>query len=115
MSAAELLYAPSVTSGASPLLYASNRDDPSQLGDAIAIFETTPALKPVAHVRTGLKHVRGMEFVGASKEYIVVGGKDGGGIKVYRRVSAAQGYLTQVAALVNGQIVQPTGFTWVNI
>ncbi|CCA68203.1 hypothetical protein PIIN_02069 [Serendipita indica DSM 11827] len=114
MSAAELLWAPSVTCGASPLLYASNRDDPSQ-NDAIAIFETTPALKPVAHVRTGLKHVRGMEFVGANKEYIVAGGMSGGGIKVFKRVSAAEGYLTQVAAFNSGQIVQPTGFTWIKV
>lgn len=112
MQAAELLYAPSPCGGsASPLLYASNRDDPSAGGDAITIFETTPQLKAVAYIRTGLKHVRALAFVGPTKQYVVAGGKDGGGIKVYERT--CQGYLTQKAALNAAQITQPTGFTWV--
>lgn len=114
MQAGELLYAPSPSGGlASPLLYASNRNDPSSLGDAIAVFETTPQLKVVAHVRTGLQHLRGMAFVGSTKEYIVVGGMNGGGIKVFKRVDASKGYLTQVAALGAGQVSQPTSFVWV--
>ncbi|KAG8791109.1 hypothetical protein FRC16_000581 [Serendipita sp. 398] len=57
MQAAELLYAPSTSgSSSSPLLYATNRNDPTN-SDAIAVFETTPSLKAVAYVRTGLQHV----------------------------------------------------------
>lgn len=110
----ELLYAPSPSGGsASPLLYASNRDDPATTGDAIAVFETTPQLTLVKHVRTGLKHLRGMAFLGPNKEYIIVGGMSGGGIKIYQRVPAAQGYLVQVAALSATQISQPAAYIWV--
>ncbi|KAG8826497.1 hypothetical protein FRC17_008215, partial [Serendipita sp. 399] len=56
MKGAELLYAPSPSgSSSSPLLYASNRNDPTN-SDAITVFETTPSLKAVAYVRTGLQH-----------------------------------------------------------
>lgn len=113
MQAGELIYAesPSGCGDSSPLLYASNRNDPSQ-SDAITVFETTPTLRAVAYVRTGLQHLRGMAFVGSHQEYIVVGGMNGGGIKVYKRVSSCQGYLTEIAALPAGQVSQPTGFTW---
>lgn len=103
MQAAELLYAESPCGGsASPLLYASNRGDPSSQGDAITVFEITPQLKAVAHIRTGMQQVRGMSFVGPTKQYIVAGGTNGGGVKVYERT--CQGYLTQKAALNSGQI-----------
>ncbi|PVG00800.1 3-carboxy-cis,cis-mucoante lactonizing enzyme [Serendipita vermifera] len=114
MEAAGLLYAESPSgSSSSPLLYASNRNDPSPSGDAITIFEIAPTLKAVAYVRTGVQHARALAFVGPNKEYIAVGGMNGGGIKVYKRVTASEGYLTQVAAFPAGQIYQPTGFTWV--
>jgi 6-phosphogluconolactonase (cycloisomerase 2 family) len=113
MKAAELLYAPSVTSGASPLLYASNRDENNAQGDALAVFETTPSLKLVKHVRTGLRHLRGVAFLGENKEWIIAGGMNGGGIKIFKRVPAEDGYLTQVAALNITQIGQPATFVWV--
>jgi hypothetical protein len=114
MEAAGLLYAESPSgSSSSPLLYASNRNDPSSLGDAITIFEIAPTLKAVAWVRTGVQHARALGFVGPNKEYIAVGGMNGGGIKIYKRVAASAGYLTQVAAFPAGKIYQPLGFTWV--
>ncbi|CAG8743012.1 11554_t:CDS:2, partial [Acaulospora colombiana] len=109
-AAAELLYAESPT----PLLYASNRNDPHPEGDAITVLETTPKLKPVAYVRTGLNYIRGMEFVGPKKEYVIAAGMNGGGIKVFKRVPAKLGYLSEVAHLPNGTIAQPSSFLWVN-
>jgi len=76
--AGELLFAHTPT----PLIYASNRDDPSAQGDAIAIFDINPLTK-VAEVRTGLQHLRGVAFVGENNGYLIAGGMKGGGIKIY--------------------------------
>jgi 6-phosphogluconolactonase (cycloisomerase 2 family) len=108
LAAAELLYAESPN----PLLYASNRNDPHPEGDAITVLETTPKLKAVAYVRTGLNYIRGMEFVGPKKEYVIAAGMNGGGIKVFKRVSAKSGYLSEVAHLPNGTVAQPSSFVW---
>ncbi|KAG8813510.1 hypothetical protein FRC17_001546 [Serendipita sp. 399] len=94
-----------------PLIYASNRDDPSSAGDAIAIFETNPLTK-VAEVRTGLNHLRGVAFVGEDNAYLIAGGMKGGGIKIYERVSAELGYLKEVASLATGVVDQPSSFIW---
>jgi len=103
--AGELLFAQNPT----PLLYASNRDDPSPQGDAIAIFELNP-LNKVAEVRTGLKHLRGVALIGDDDAYLIAGGMNGGGIKVYERVSADQGYLKEIAAIPAGVVDQPSSF-----
>jgi len=79
MLGGELLFAQNPT----PLLYASNRDDPSPGADAIAIFEVEP-LRKVAEVRTGLKHLRGVALVGEDDAYLIAGGMNGGGIKILR-------------------------------
>lgn len=106
--AGELLFAQTPT----PLIYASNRDDPSALGDAIAIFDINPLTK-VAEVRTGLQHLRGVALVGENNAYLIAGGMKGGGIKIYERVSADQGYLKEVASLAPGVVDQPSSFVWV--
>lgn len=93
-----------------PLLYASNRDDPDPAGDAIAIFETVPRLVRVAEVRTGLKHLRGVAFIGDDNEFLIAGGLNGGGIKIFERVSADQGFLREIASLKEGVVDQPTSF-----
>ncbi|KAG2158683.1 uncharacterized protein EDB93DRAFT_1076435 [Suillus bovinus] len=36
-------------------------------------------------VRTGLNHVQGMAFGGDEDKYLVVGGVEGGGVKVFER------------------------------
>ncbi|PVF92623.1 putative isomerase YbhE [Serendipita vermifera] len=95
----------------STLLYASNREDPSPGGDAIAIFQTNPLTK-VASIRTGLNHLRGVALVGPNEAYLIAGGMKGGGIKIYERVSADQGYLKEVASLPAGVVKQPSSFTW---
>lgn len=105
--AGELLFAQSPT----PLLYASNRDDPNPQGDAIAIFEINP-LQKVAEIRTGLQHLRGVALVGDNDAYLVAGGMKGGGIKVFERVSANQGYLKEIAAIPAGNVDQPSSFIW---
>lgn len=105
--AGELIFAQNPT----PLLYASNRDDPSPEGDAIAIFEPEP-LRKVAEIRTGLKHLRGVALVGDDDAYLIAGGMNGGGIKIYERVSADQGYLKELASFPAGTIDQPASFIW---
>lgn len=106
--AGELLLAQSPT----PIIYASNRDDPSSQGDAIAVFDINPLTK-VADVRTGLKHLRGVALVGEDNAYLIAGGMNGGGIKIFERVSADQGFLKEVASLPAGVIDQPSSFVWV--
>lgn len=111
MGAAELLYAPYPT----PLLYASNRNlalDPANIGDGdtITILSTTPALKPVGYVKTGLAQIRAMAFLGDNDQYILAAGLVGGGVKVYERVSGEQGWLKVVASLNDTRIVQPSSF-----
>lgn len=107
--AGELLFTQTPT----PLIYASNRDDPSAQGDAIAVFDINPLTK-VAEIRTGLQHLRGVALVGENNAYLIVGGMKGGGIKMYERVSADQGYLKEVASLPAGVIDQPSSFIWIS-
>jgi len=114
MGAAELLYALHPT----PLLYASNRNltvDPTNIGDGdtITILSTTPALKPVGFVKTGLAQIRAMAFLGDNNEFLLAAGLLGGGIKVYERVSEEQGWLKEVASLNDTRIVQPSSFVFV--
>src|SRR5258706_10460355 len=111
MTAAELLYSSSPT----PLLYASNRNltlDPANIGDGdtIPILSTTPALKPVGYVKTGLAQIRAMAFLGDNDQCLLAAGLVGGGVRVYERVSEEQGWLKAVASLNDTRIVQPTSF-----
>ncbi|PVF91115.1 hypothetical protein CPB86DRAFT_792274, partial [Serendipita vermifera] len=95
----------------STLLYASNREDPSPGGDAIAIFQTNPLTK-VATIRTGLNHLRGVVLVGPNNAYLIAGGMKGGGIKIYEKVSVDQGSLKEIASLPAGVVEQPSSFIW---
>ncbi|KAF9047665.1 Lactonase, 7-bladed beta-propeller-domain-containing protein [Panaeolus papilionaceus] len=97
-----------------PYLYLSNRNDPSPEGDLISIFAITDSegkdgLELVNEIRTGLKHVRGMVFGGEDDKYVVVGGANGGGVKVFERVEGGRG-LRLVSACEGVQ--GPTGFLW---
>ncbi|EIW80175.1 3-carboxy-cis,cis-mucoante lactonizing enzyme [Coniophora puteana RWD-64-598 SS2] len=95
-------------------LYVSNRDDPSPEGDTIAIFaldaehDGVPVL--VNEVRTGLRHARGMVFGGPDDLYLAVGGKDGGGVKIFERVDGGT-RLKELAQIEEG-IRSPTHFLW---
>jgi len=111
MLAAELLIPEPNSSFSTPYAYVSNRNDPSPDGDTIAIFSISgDALELVAEVSTGLKHLRGMVFGGVDDKWLVAGGAQGGGVKVFERIDGGKG-LKLLAA--NSAIEAPTGFLWV--
>ncbi|KIL60635.1 hypothetical protein M378DRAFT_167864, partial [Amanita muscaria Koide BX008] len=76
MFAAEILLPNPNSTFPTPYVYVSNRDDPSPEGDSISIFsiEEPGKLVLVNEVRTGLKHVRGMQFGGQDDKWLIVGG-----------------------------------------
>ncbi|KAI0047013.1 hypothetical protein FA95DRAFT_1296947 [Auriscalpium vulgare] len=103
--AAELLLS---SSGPSPpYLYASNRNDPSPLGDPLSIFSLanpeTPTL--VGDVCSGVQHMRGVVVGGEGGGFVVLGG----GVKMYEQEDARRA-LREVAALPG--VEAPTGFLW---
>ena len=111
MLAAEILIPRPNASYSAPYIYVSNRNDPSPSGDIIAIFSPVNAegkIGRAAEVRSGLKHLRGMEFGGVDGRWLVAGGALGGGVKVFERVDGGKG-LKEVAQV---EIEAPTGFLW---
>ncbi|KAH7911312.1 Lactonase, 7-bladed beta-propeller-domain-containing protein [Hygrophoropsis aurantiaca] len=112
MLAAEILIPSPNASFSTPYIYISNRNDPSPEGDTIAIFSVGKEPALLAEVRTGLNHVRGMVFGGEDQKYLIVGGVEGGGVKVYERVDGGKG-LKQLAAIGEDIVARPTGFAWV--
>ncbi len=112
MLAAEILIPQPNALFPTPYLYVSNRNDPSPDGDIISIFDfasDSSKLQLIAEVRTGLNHARGMVFGGENDKYLVVGGVNGGGVKVFERINGGLG-LKEVAK--NEGIKAPTGFLW---
>ncbi|KAG6332936.1 hypothetical protein ID866_6152 [Astraeus odoratus] len=114
MLAAEILLPQPNEVFSKPYIYVSNRNDPSLGGDTIAIFslaagETEPEL--VTQVRTGLKHLRGMSFGGDNDRWLVAGGAEGGGIKVFERTDGGKD-LREVASLDAVLAARPTSFLW---
>ena len=109
--AAELIIAPASPSFDTTYLYASNRNNPSPLGDTIAIFSLADPEQPklVNEVHTGLKHVRGIELGGLEGRWLIAGGVQGGGVKVFERTDGGRG-LTEVVH--NARVQKPTGFLW---
>lgn len=89
-------------------LYVANRLYPNSAGDTIAIFSINP-LKLVKQVRTGLHNMRGIMLGGPNDQYIVAGGQDSGGIKVFGRISG--GADLQELASVQG-VSSPTGYAF---
>ncbi|KAJ7876823.1 Lactonase, 7-bladed beta-propeller-domain-containing protein [Mycena leptocephala] len=86
MLAAELLIPEPNTTFSTPYAYVSNRNDPSEEGDTIAIFSITG------------------DALNSSPK-----GALGGGVKVFERVDGGKG-LKVVAA--NSSVEAPTGFLW---
>jgi 6-phosphogluconolactonase (cycloisomerase 2 family) len=114
MTAAEILLPEPNTSFPETFIYTSNRDDPHSEGDTIAIFSLAAGegqAELVNEVRTGLNHVRGMEFGGDDDKYLVVGGAEGGGVKVFERIDGGKG-LEEIAKLGADVVGCPTGFLW---
>ncbi|KAF8181851.1 Lactonase, 7-bladed beta-propeller-domain-containing protein [Pholiota molesta] len=111
MLAAEVAIPPKNAAFPTSYLYLSNRNDPSPEGDIISIFsiEEPDSLDLVAEFRTGLNHLRGMVFGGPDDRYLVAGGADGGGVKVFERINDGKSFKL-VAAL--DSVKAPTGFLW---
>ncbi|QRW15492.1 lactonase, 7-bladed beta-propeller [Ceratobasidium sp. AG-Ba] len=111
--AAEIL----LTDTPSTLLFVTNRNETHPEGDSIAVFSPLKnsngkeGFEMITSTRTGLKHVRGAAFGGAGDKYLVVGGADKGGAKVYERSGTKGEILTEVASMPG--VVAPTGFLWV--
>ncbi|KIM36813.1 hypothetical protein M413DRAFT_77727 [Hebeloma cylindrosporum] len=109
--ASEILIPTTNSSFPTPYLYVSNRDDPSPEGDIISIFliEGPDSLELIAEVRSGLRHLRGMEFGGPDDKFLIAGGARGGGVKVFERLEGGAS-LRLVAAI--DSVEAPTGFLW---
>ena len=118
MHAAEILVPKAIHTDNKSHLYASNREDPSEEGDTIAIFALTdkdngkaiPEL--VRQVRTGLRHVRGMHFGGANDQWLIAGGVNKGGVKVFKRIVDKNGREDLEFITENKDIEKPTAFIW---
>ncbi|KIO28877.1 hypothetical protein M407DRAFT_242816 [Tulasnella calospora MUT 4182] len=111
MLGAEVLLTESTPAFPEALIYASNRNDPHAEGDSIAIFTTADCaagFSLVKEVRTGLNHLRAVTFGGEEDKYLVVGGLNGGGIKVFERTEGGKD-LKEVAHLAAG-VDKPTSF-----
>ncbi|KAG2109314.1 Lactonase, 7-bladed beta-propeller-domain-containing protein [Suillus discolor] len=112
MLAVEILLPEPNESFPETFIYTSNRNDLHSEGDTIAIFflaarEGQPEL--VNEVCTGLIHVRGMVFGGDEDKYLVVGGVEGGGVKVFERIDGGKG-LQEIGKLGEDVVGRPTGF-----
>ncbi|KAL1682693.1 Lactonase, 7-bladed beta-propeller-domain-containing protein [Schizophyllum commune] len=110
---AELLIPPPNATFPTPYIYVSDRNDPSPEGDLISILEPVDAskkLKLVAQVRSGLNHLRGLVFGGPDDKYLIAGGQNGGGVKVFERVDGGKG-LKEIVAKADVEL--PTHFLWV--
>ncbi|KAJ7180594.1 Lactonase, 7-bladed beta-propeller-domain-containing protein [Mycena filopes] len=111
MLAAELLIPEPNSTFSTPYAYVSNRNNPANGGDTIAIFSIQgDTLELVVEISTGLKHLRGMVFGGPDSKWLIAGGALGGGVKVFERIEGGKG-LKVIA--VNHGVEAPTGFLWV--
>jgi len=132
MTIGEIILSPSTPSYPSPLLYVSNRDEPLPAGDTIAVYTpyhvsslpSTPSssanvpsrplvdvggqFRYIGSVATGLRHVRAIALGGPDSRFLVAGGVQGGGIKVFERVGAS---LREIAS--TNDVEKPTSFLWV--
>lgn len=114
MLAGEILLTTPNTAFPHPYIYVSNRNDPCPEGDTIAIFslengETEP--QPVTEVHTGLKHLRAMAFGGENDRWLIAGGVEGGGVKIFERVQGGKD-LKEVASLGEDIAPKATSFVW---
>ena len=111
MLAAEILIPPPNSSFPTPYLYISNRNDPSPQGDIISIFsiQNPDSLELIAEIRTGLKHLRGMVFGGPDDMYLIAGGVNRGGVKIFERIDGGKSLRLIVT---NNSVEAPTSFLW---
>lgn len=110
MLAGEILLLPSLKPGGPHLLLATNRDSPNLQGDSIALFrvddEGTVSRTDNPFIVTGGKHLRG---AGASGDghWVLVAGRDGGGVVMFERVGEDGLNLKQVARVQLDKVVCP--------
>lgn len=105
---AELLLPPKLSAADKDYLYVSNRNDPHEGGDVVSVISIADGVPElVGEVRTGLKHLRGMQFDDTGR-WLVAGGGQGGGVKVFERVDGGKG-LKEVAHV---ELEAPTAFLW---
>ncbi|KAF8883252.1 Lactonase, 7-bladed beta-propeller-domain-containing protein [Infundibulicybe gibba] len=112
MLAAEILIPAPNSKFPTPYLYVSNRNEPSPDGDAISIFSIagTDTLELIAEVRTGLRHIRGMVFGGPDDRWLVAGGVNEGGVKVFERVDGGRSLKAVAANLEYSRPLASFGF-----
>jgi 6-phosphogluconolactonase (cycloisomerase 2 family) len=118
-AAAEILIPPTSEEFPTPYIYVSNRNvgtqDPSGVGDSIAIFEHTEdgQLKLINQVFTTIDQIRGMEFGTAcegTEDYLIAAGVAGeAGVIVFQRTDEGRN-LTEVAR--NTELPTRTSFLW---
>ena len=114
MAAAEILLTEASPSFPEPFIYVSNRNTGGQdpRGDAIAIFKVEPKLELLGHVFTGIDQIRGMEFGGPEKEFLIASGVAGSaGTIVLKRTECGKN-LTLLTR--NLEIPTRTSFVWLN-
>lgn len=103
---------PSTAAHPEPFIYVSNRNEALPAGDTIAIF--APASKDdkekpfryLGSVATGLKHLRAISLGGPESQYLIAGGVNGGGVKIFERKGAT---LQEIASV---HVEKPCSFIW---
>ncbi|EJD37020.1 3-carboxy-cis,cis-mucoante lactonizing enzyme [Auricularia subglabra TFB-10046 SS5] len=113
--AAEILAPPPLTEdNGVQYIYVSNRNEPSPLGDSIAVFTPHPDFKLVRRVHTGVQHLRGLNFSPGGAKFLALAGQNGGGVKIFERLPG--GYLKELdgASVQEGEggITKTTSVTW---
>ncbi|GFZ51129.1 hypothetical protein JCM24511_08887 [Saitozyma sp. JCM 24511] len=103
LGASEILLLPPLHPGGPSLLIASNRDSPSAEGDALALYAVSPDggdVKPTkeAFVRGVGRHLRGVA-ADPSGRWVMVCGRDEGGVKLFERVGEDGLELKEVAKI----------------
>jgi 6-phosphogluconolactonase len=113
MLACEIILLPSLTPGGKHLLIATNRDSPNPKGDAIALFsvsdEDGSKVERVADqpwIEGVGNHVRGMA-ADQSGKWVIMAGRDGGGVKMFERVGKEGLNLQEVAHVDLEKVVCP--------
>lgn len=87
----------------------TNRNEPLPAGDTIAVFAPHGKDAPFRYlgsIATGLQHLRCISLGGPGSKYLIAGGVNGGGVKVFERTGAS---LCEIAGV---DIEKPTSFVW---
>ncbi|KAK1231936.1 hypothetical protein PQX77_004929 [Marasmius sp. AFHP31] len=95
VTAGEILIPTPNSSFPVPYIYVSNRyDSRPDGGDTIGIFRITDPnagkFEYVGEIETKFKQLRGMEFVGKDRRWLVAGGVFEGGVKIFERVDGGK-------------------------